>query len=178
MFYFKNIVLECSLCYLFANVLGSFVATTVFPFTNIKNVLECPQLSRVVIRKFFPFESTILNFESFLLSDIYIYILNFDHPWLRARMILNLTNKAVGTIWLALSKPTQRRQGPDRRPLWLLVGTPSAFGPEIAYRLHVAKSTLMDVNRYFWYTFILLLMFVYHIFMTSPFWLAFGPQSI
>ena len=49
-----------------------------------------------------------------------------------------LTNKAVGTIWRALSKPPQRRQGPDPRPLWLLVGTPSAFGPELAYRLRVA----------------------------------------
>ena len=27
-----------------------------------------------------------------------------------------LTNKAVGTIWRALSKPPQRRQGPDLRP--------------------------------------------------------------
>ena len=35
-----------------------------------------------------------------------------------------LTNKAVGTIWRALSKPPQRRQGPDLCPLWLLVGTP------------------------------------------------------
>ena len=30
-----------------------------------------------------------------------------------------LTNKAVGTIWRALSKPPQRRLGPDPRPLWL-----------------------------------------------------------
>ena len=30
-----------------------------------------------------------------------------------------LTNKAVGTIWRALSKPPQRRQCPDIRPLWL-----------------------------------------------------------
>ena len=30
-----------------------------------------------------------------------------------------LTNKAVGTIWRALSKPPQRRQGPDLCPLWL-----------------------------------------------------------
>ena len=37
-----------------------------------------------------------------------------------------LTNKAVGTIWRALSKPPQRRHGPYLRPLWLLVGTPSA----------------------------------------------------
>ena len=88
-----------------------------------------------------------------------------------------LTNKAVGTIWRALSKPPQRRQGPDPRPLWLLVGTPSAFEPELAYRLRVAQPTLMDVTRYFWYTFILLYIFVYYIFMTSPLWLAVGPQT-
>ena len=88
-----------------------------------------------------------------------------------------LTNKAVWTIWRALSKPPQRRQGPDPRPLWLLVGTPSAFGPELAYRLRVAQPTLMDVTRYFWYTFILLYMFVFYIFMTSPLCLAVGPQS-
>ena len=28
-------------------------------------------------------------------------------------------------------------------------GTPSAFGPELAYRLRVAQPTLMDVTRYF-----------------------------
>ena len=44
-----------------------------------------------------------------------------------------LTNKAVGTIWRALSKPPKRWQGPDPRPLWLLVDTPSSFGPELAY---------------------------------------------
>ena len=60
-----------------------------------------------------------------------------------------MTNKAV--VWRALSKPPQRRQGPDPRPLWLLIGTPSAFGPEFAYRLRVAQPTLMDVPRYFWY---------------------------
>ena len=90
-----------------------------------------------------------------------------------------LTNKAVMTIWRALSKPPQRRQGPDPRPLWLLIGTtPSAFGPELAYRLRVAQPTLMDVPIYFWYTIILFYMFVYHIFMTSPLWLAVGPQSL
>ena len=35
-----------------------------------------------------------------------------------------LTNKPVWTIWRDLSKPPQRRQGPDPRPLWLLVGIP------------------------------------------------------
>ena len=56
-----------------------------------------------------------------------------------------LTNKAVGTIWRALSKPPHGRQSPDPRPLGLLVGTPSASGPEFAYRLRVAQPTLMDV---------------------------------
>ena len=52
-----------------------------------------------------------------------------------------LTNKVVGTIWRALSKPPKRRQGPDPRPLWLLCGTPSAFGPVLAYRLCIAQPT-------------------------------------
>ena len=43
-------------------------------------------------------------------------------------------NKAVGTIWRDLSKPPQRRQGPDPRPSWLLVGTPFVLGPELAFR--------------------------------------------
>ena len=45
-----------------------------------------------------------------------------------------LTYKAVGTIWRALSKPSQRWQGPDLRPLLLLVVTPSAIRPELASR--------------------------------------------
>ena len=88
-----------------------------------------------------------------------------------------LTNKAVGTIWRALSKPLQRRQGPDPHPLWLLVWTPSAFGPELAYRLRAAQPNSMDVPIYFWYTnvqLLLLYMFVYHISMASPLcWLLF-----
>ena len=44
-----------------------------------------------------------------------------------------LTNKSVGTIWRTLSKPPQRRQSPDLRPLWLLFGTPSAIRPELAF---------------------------------------------
>ena len=83
-----------------------------------------------------------------------------------------LTIKAVGTIWRALSKPPKRRQGPDPHPLWLLVGTPSAFGPALAYRLRAAQPSLLNVPIYFWYTIILLSLFVYHIFITSPLWLA------
>ena len=45
-----------------------------------------------------------------------------------------LNNKAMGTIWQALSKPPQRRQGPDLHLLWLLVGTPSATWPKLASR--------------------------------------------
>ena len=56
-----------------------------------------------------------------------------------------LTNKGVGTIWRALSKPPQWRQGPDSCSLWLLVGTASVFGPELEYRLRVLQHTLMDV---------------------------------
>ena len=53
-----------------------------------------------------------------------------------------LTNKMIWTIWQALSKPPQRRQGPDPLPLWLLVETPPTFGPELAYRLRVAQPSL------------------------------------
>ena len=59
-----------------------------------------------------------------------------------------LTNKAVGTIWRALSKPPQRRQGPDLRPLWLLVGTPSAIRPELAFSRAEHSLPYSDVNIY------------------------------
>ena len=82
-----------------------------------------------------------------------------------------LTNKAVGTIWRALSNPPQRRQGPDPCPLWLLVGTPSAFGPELEYRLRVAQPTLMDVPIFLIY-FYITNMFVYHMLLPLRFgWL-------
>ena len=44
------------------------------------------------------------------------------------------TKNAVGSMWRDLSKPPQRRQGPDPSSLWLLVGTPSVLGPELASR--------------------------------------------
>ena len=59
-----------------------------------------------------------------------------------------LTNKAVWTIWRALSKPPQRRQGPDLRPLWLLVGTPSAIRPELASRQAEHSLPYSDVTIY------------------------------
>ena len=59
-----------------------------------------------------------------------------------------LTNKAVGTIWRALSKPPQRRQGPDLRPLWLLVATPTAIRPELASRRAEHSLPYTDVTIY------------------------------
>ena len=59
-----------------------------------------------------------------------------------------LTNKAVGTIWRALSKPPQKRQGPDLRPLWLLVGTPSAIWPELAFSRAEHSLPYSDVTIY------------------------------
>ena len=50
----------------------------------------------------------------------------------------DLTNKAMGTIWWDLSKPWsclfQRRQDPDPRPFWLLIGISSDLGPDLASR--------------------------------------------
>ena len=51
-----------------------------------------------------------------------------------------LSNKAMGSIWWALSKTSQRR---------LLVGTPSSLEPELAYRLGGAYSTLKNFILYF-----------------------------
>ena len=59
-----------------------------------------------------------------------------------------LTNKAVGTIWRALSKPPQRRQGPDLRPLWLLVGIPSVIRPELAFSRAEHSLPYSDVTIY------------------------------
>ena len=48
-------------------------------------------------------------------------------------------NNNSNMIWHAFSKPPQGWQGPDPRPLWLLVGAPAVFGPELAYRQQVAQ---------------------------------------
>ena len=72
-----------------------------------------------------------------------------------------LTNKAVGTIWRALSKPPQRRQGPDLHPLWLLVGTPSAIRPELAFSRAEHSLPFSDVTIY-----IFLLYYIYHLCLT------------
>ena len=58
-----------------------------------------------------------------------------------------LTNEAVWTIWRALSKPPQRRQGPDFVPL--LVGTHSAIKPELDSRRAEHSLSYSDVTIYF-----------------------------
>ena len=60
-----------------------------------------------------------------------------------------LTNKAVSTIWRALSKPPQRRQRPDLNPLWLLVGTPSAIRLELAFSRAEHSLPYSDVTIHF-----------------------------
>ena len=73
-----------------------------------------------------------------------------------------LTNKAVGTIWRVLSKPPQRRQGPDLCPLWLLVGTPSAIIPELAFSRSEHSRPYSDVAKYnFDIYYLLTMLFVY-----------------
>ena len=73
-----------------------------------------------------------------------------------------LTKKAVGTIWRALSKSPQRRQGPDLCPLWLLVGTPSAIRPELAFSRAEHSRPYSDVAKYIFDIYYLLTMlFVY-----------------
>ena len=73
-----------------------------------------------------------------------------------------LTNKAVGTIWRALSKSPQRRQSPDLCPLWLLFGTPSAIIPELAFSRAEHSRPYSDVSKYIFDIYYLLTMlFVY-----------------
>ena len=68
-----------------------------------------------------------------------------------------LTNKAVGTIWRALSKPPQRRQDSDPHPLWLLVGIPTALGSYLTYSQCQAHPTLAEVTLFFFFIFLWLL---------------------
>ena len=59
-----------------------------------------------------------------------------------------LINKAMGTIWWTLSKPPQRRQGPDLLPLWLLVGDSFSHIPELASRRAEHSLPYTDVTIY------------------------------
>ena len=83
-------------------------------------------------------------------------VINFPPPLvlkLNTRYVFNCiilaycTNKAVGTLSRDLSKPPQRGQGPDPRPLSLLVGTPLILGPALASR-RVDHSLLWRTSLY------------------------------
>ena len=62
---------------------------------------------------------------------------------------------------------SQYQHCPDPRLLWLLVGTPSAFGPELAYRLRVVQPTLMDVPIFLIYFYITIYVCVPHFYDLS-----------
>ena len=76
-----------------------------------------------------------------------------------------LTNKAVATIWRALSKPLQRRQCPDLCPLWLLVGTPSTIIPELDFSRAEHSRPYSDVAKYIFDIYYLLTMLFVHWFL-------------
>ena len=77
----------------------------------------------------------------------------------------------------ALSKPPQRRQGPDLCPLWLLFGTPSAIRPELAFSRVEHSRPYSDVAKFIFDIFINYAVCVL-IFMTSPLGVAVGLLSI
>ena len=65
-----------------------------------------------------------------------------------------LTNTAVGTLWLSLFKPPQRRQGPDLCTLWLLFGTPSNLsslpdGRSTACSIRMSLNIFLIYNTYY-----------------------------
>ena len=89
-----------------------------------------------------------------------------------------LTNKAVRTLWRDLFKRPQRRQSPDPRPLWLLVGTPLVLGPELASR----RAEHILLWRSFFYIFLIYCFYnltcLCNNFMASPLKLAGGPRPL
>ena len=91
-----------------------------------------------------------------------------------------LNNKAIRTIWRVLSKPPQRQQGPDIRPLWLLVGTPSAIRPELASRRaeHSLPYSYVTIRIYFCCIIFIIYALRVSIFMSSLLGVAVGLLSI
>ena len=76
-----------------------------------------------------------------------------------------LNHCILTTIWRALSKPPQRRQGPDLCPLWLLVGTPSVIIPELAFSRAEHSRPYSDVAKYIFDIYYLLTMLFVHWFL-------------
>ena len=99
-----------------------------------------------------------------------VYILFLKH--------CTLTNKAVETIWRVLSKPHQRRQGPDLHPLWLLLGTPSAIRPELAFSRAEHSLPYSDVIIYiFAISYLSSMLYVYRFLLPLRFGVAVGFLS-
>ena len=70
-------------------------------------------------------------------------------------------------LWQDLTKFPKRRQGPDPRPLWLLIWTPSVLGPELASR-QAEHSVFWRVTLYIFDILILSPYMSVRIFMASP----------
>ena len=90
----------------------------------------------------------------------------------------SLTSKTMGTSWRAFSKPHQRQQRHDLRPLWLLVGIPSIHQTWVRFKMGGAQSPYLNVTAY-----ILIYIFITYavcisIFKTSPLGVAVGLLSI
>ena len=90
-----------------------------------------------------------------------------------------LTNKAVGTIWRALSKPPQRRQGPDLRPP--LIVSRDSFSHQTWARFQPGRAlpALFGCHYiYFCYIIFIIYALCVSIFITSPLGVAVGLLSI
>ena len=102
-------------------------------------------------------------------SDCYLGPQPFNLSSLTIELEMQLgrmTQFSVDVMYSLWSWP-QRRQDPYPLPMWLLVGTPEAFGPRFAYRLHVAQPTLMGDPIYFY---ILLYYYMYIYLCTTFLW--------
>ena len=62
-------------------------------------------------------------------------------------LLINVRMSYLILVTSSLSS-RQRRQGPDLRPLWLLVGTPSAIRPELAFSRAEHSLRYSDVTIY------------------------------
>ena len=129
-----------------------------------QSLLNSDSLKYPCIRIYF---IVIWNYSS--LEDYRSCVGPFPTLWRLFLKRCTLINKAVLTIWRALSKPPQRRQGPDPRPLWPLKPL------DLSSCTDCVKHNLLYWMFLYMYIFD---MFVYHIFTTSPLWLAVGLRSL
>ena len=104
------------------------------------------------LRVFYCWDQSLLNLSCFrtfefrtsLGSSVFVFSTALYRSLLKH---CTLTNKAVGTIWRALSKSLKKRKGHDPLPLWLLVGTLLVLGPGFASR-RVENNLLLRMSFY------------------------------